>query len=777
MASVGQNIPHDSAVGHVTGESIFIDDIPPAKNEVFVDFVGSSVAHGEILSVDVEAARNSPGVVAIFTHADIPGHKMFGPIIKDEHLLAEKEVLFVGDPIVLIAGESRDAVQRAKKLVKIQIKELPAIFSIDDAIGRQDFIGPERTIARGDLPRGFSQAKHTLEGELVIGGQEHFYLESQIAIAYPGEHGEVTVHSSTQHPTECQSLIAEVLGVDFNHVTVICKRMGGAFGGKETQAAQPGIMAALVATKLKRPARFFISKDDDMRWTGKRHPFKGVYKVGFDSEGVITALDLKLFSNGGWSCDLSPSVLERAMMHSDNAYFLENFRVTGRICRTNLPSNTAFRGFGGPQGVVNIENILEEIAQTLGIDALEVRRRNLYGIESRNTAPYGQILANNTLPRVLDELTKTSHYAQRRQEIDQFNRTSRTQLRGLSMTFVKFGISFTKKTLNQANALVNIYTDGSVLVSHGGTEMGQGVNTRVRQIVADELGIPYASVRIGATSTEKNNNTSPTAASSGTDLNGAAAKDACVRLRERLASYAATQLCTKDGGLTASPSTIRFDNGEVFDEREPDHRISFRDLVCRAYIDRINMGERGFYATPGIHFDRDTGRGHPFLYFTNGAAVSEVLIDRFTGEMRVPRVDLLMDLGESINPGIDRGQVVGGFVQGMGWVTTEELKWSPKGELWSHSPTTYKIPNISDLPAVFNIATLPNPDNVLNIYRSKSVGEPPLLLGISVWTAVKNALSYVGSENIARLALPASCEEIAMTLARRCSQRFTPVSK
>src|SRR6185437_3640070 len=430
--------------------------------------------------------------------------------------------------------------------------------------------------------RGFAEAEHTIEGSLTIGGQEHFYLESQIAVAFPGEHGQVMVHSSTQHPTECQNLIAEVLGVDFNRVTVTCKRMGGAFGGKETQAAQPCIMAALVATKLRRPARLFISKDDDMRWTGKRNPFKGFYKVGFDSAGRITAFDLKLFSDGGWSCDLSPSVLERAMMHSDNAYYLPNFRVSGRICRTNLPSNTAFRGFGGPQGVVNIENVMEEIALTLGMDALEVRRRNLYGIGERNTTPYEQTVENNMLPKLIDELSASAGYPARRTEIDRFNRSSNTQLRGLAMTFVKFGISFSKKTLNQANALVNIYTDGSVFVSTGGTEIGQGVNTRVRQIVADELGITYDSLIVGATNTDKNCNTSPTAASSGTDLNGAAAQDACRRLRQRLADFAAKE-------FSAPAESIVFDNGEVYDRHKPDHRIAFRELICRAYIERINL--------------------------------------------------------------------------------------------------------------------------------------------------------------------------------------------
>jgi xanthine dehydrogenase large subunit len=774
MSFVGKDIPHDSAAGHVTGESIFLDDSPAARNEVFVDFVGSPVAHGELLSLDVDAARNVPGVVAIFTHQDVPGQNDVGPVVKDDHLLVEKQAVFVGDPIVLIAAESREALARAKRAVKISMRELPPIFTIDDAIAKNSFLSDPRVIQRGDPERALASSRNRLEGTLTIGGQEHFYLESQIAIAYPDEHGTMTVHSSTQHPSEVQSLVAEVLGVPFNHVTVICKRMGGGFGGKETQAAQPACMAALVAARLRRPARFFINKDDDMRWTGKRHPFKAFYRAGHDDAGVIHALDLKLFSNGGCSLDLSMAVLERAMLHSDNAYFIPNFRVTGRICKTNLPSNTAFRGFGGPQGVAAIENIIEEISQKLGIDALEVRRRNLYGVDERNETPYGEIVRNNTLHKLFDAVTKSSDYARRRRDIAAFNSSSRTQLRGLAMTAVKFGISFTRRTLNQANALVNIYQDGTVIVTTGATEMGQGVNTRIRQLVADELGIGYDAVIVQATSTDKNNNTSPTAASSGTDLNGAAAVDACSRLRDRLAQLAARMLADPKAGVHPDSTHVRFRDGYILDDRLPGalpaKRITFKALVCQAYIERINLGERGFYATPGVDFNRETGKGHPFLYYTNGVCCSEVLIDRFTGEMRVPRVDLLMDIGESINPGIDRGQIVGGFIQGMGWVTSEELKYSPKGELWSHSPTTYKIPNISDLPEIFNVATLPNPDNIVSLRRSKAVGEPPLLLGISVWAAVKNALAHTAPNgDVARLDLPATPEQIQKVLTRHAA--------
>jgi xanthine dehydrogenase large subunit len=554
--------------------------------------------------------------------------------------------------------------------------------------------------------------------------------------------------------------------VPFNAVNVICKRMGGGFGGKETQAAQPAMFAAIVASFTNRPARVVYTKDDDMAITGKRHPMQTTWTVGFDAAGRIRGLQIDYRSNGGCSADLSLAVMERAMLHTDNAYFLPHVRITGRVCKTNLPSNTAFRGFGGPQGCVNIENILEAIASELGLDPIDVRRANLYGIHDRNVTPYGQLVTNNTLHGLFDQLEQSSDYRTRRGEVTTFNDASRTHLRGLSMTAVKFGISFTKQHLNQANALVNIYTDGTVLVTTGGTEMGQGLNTRVRQVVADDLGVPYETVRIGATDTSKNNNTSPTAASSGTDLNGAAAADACARLRQRLGAFAATLLADGASGLFASPGNIVFAEGRVWDDRRPDVSFTFRELVGQAYLARVNLGERGFYATPGVDYNRDTGKGTPFLYYTNGACASEVLIDRLTGEVRVTRVDLLMDVGLPINPGLDRGQVVGAFIQGMGWVTNEELKYSAKGELLSHSPTTYKIPNIGDVPPVFNVAFFDNPHNAVSLKRSKAVGEPPLVLGLSVWTAVKDALRHVLPAIAAELKMPATGEEVLMLLPR-----------
>ena len=766
MPAVGQNIPHDSAAGHVSGESIFLDDVAPARGELLVDYLGSPVAHGRVISLDLTEAKKIPGVVGLFTHKDVPGHNTFGPIIKDEHVLVEDIATFIGDPIVLIAAESKTAIKAAKRAIKLQMEELEPVFTIEQAIEKDTFIGFKRIIAQGDAAAAYQTSPHRLEGSLTIGGQEHFYLESQVAICYPGEYGQMTVHSSTQHPTETQNLVAEIIGVPFNKVVCICKRMGGAFGGKESQAATPAAMAAMVAMKTKRPARIVYGKDDDMRVTGKRHPYLSKYKVGFDDAGRILSLTVELFSNGGCSCDLSPSVLERSMLHSDNAYYLPNVHITGRVCKTNLPSNTAFRGFGGPQGVVSTENIIEEIARHLGVDSYDVRMANLYGIHDRNVTPYGQIYTNNVLAKLLGDLRESSEYNQRRRDIKNFNRTSTTHVRGLSMTPVKFGISFTKKTLNQGNALVNIYTDGSVMVSHGGTEMGQGLNTRVRQIVADELGISYDNVIVAPTSTDKNNNTSPTAASSGTDLNGAAAADACQKLRKRLADFAAPMLAKLEEGLAPSPDHLDFVDGFISDRRDPSKRIGFKALICAAYLERVNLGERGFYATPGVDFNRETGKGHPFLYYTNGAAVAEVLIDRYTGETKVTRVDLLMDGGERINPGIDRGQVTGGFIQGMGWVTTEELRYNSRGDLLSHSPTTYKIPNVSDVPDIFNIEFFDNPNSFVSVKKHKSLGEPPLLLGLCVWTAVKNALVSANGGAAVNLKLPATNETILMSMPK-----------
>jgi xanthine dehydrogenase large subunit len=767
MPSAGKPVPHDSALGHVTGQAPYIDDLRPLAGELIVGFVGSPVAAGRLLGIDATAALAVPGVVGVYTAADVPGHNMFGVVVMDEPFLASGELLYMGQPVAVIAAQSLDALEKARKLVRVDYEAAEPLLSLEESVRRRKFFGPLRRIARGDVDGQLAAARHRLSGTFTSGGQEQFYLESQAAIAYPGEQGQIVVHSSTQHPTEIQGLVAEMLGIGQHRVVCICKRMGGAFGGKESQAAIPAMMAALVAHKTGRSARIIYNKDDDMRVTGKRHAYHSRWEVGFDDDGRIQALRIAYYSNGGISTDLSLAVMERTMLHTDNCYFLPNVELTGQVCFTNLPSNTAFRGFGGPQAMVVIENILETIAQYTGLDAFDVRMRNLYGIGERNTTPYGQLFDRNHLPEIYATVAASSQYRKRRSEVDRFNAASRTHVRGLALTGVKFGISFTTKFLNQGNALVNLYTDGTIQVSTGATEMGQGVNVKIRQLVADEFGIDVSQVTLMPTSTEKNINTSPTAASAGTDLNGAAAVKACREIKRRLRQFAAARLADATAGLSPSASHVQFRDCAAYDSRRPANRIAFGQLCAEARRERVDLGARGFYATPGVDFNRETGQGTPFFYYTQGAAVAEVLVDRFTGELRVPRVDLLIDIGRSINPGVDRGQVVGGFIQGMGWTTAEALIYDERGNLLSYSPTTYKIPAITDVPEVFNVSTFDNNDNARNVYRSKAVGEPPLMLAIAVWAAAKNALAYVSPSAAAALTLPATGEEMlrCLTLA------------
>ncbi len=769
MTSIGKIIPHDSATGHVTGAAPYLDDLPLRSDELLVGFVGSPIAAGTIDSLDLAAASSIANVVGIYTAADIPGEKHFGPLLKDEPVLADSELLYVGQPVVLIAAETREALRAAKKAIQISTAPTEPILSIERAIELERFIGPPRRIARGDATNAIQSAPHWLSGILHIGGQEQFYLESQAAIAYPGEQGQLVVYSSTQNTTEIQVVVAELLGLGQHQVVCVCKRMGGAFGGKETQAALPAMMAALVAHKTGRAARLIYNKDEDMCSTGKRHAYRNEWKVGFDRSGRILGLSTQFYSDGGISADLSLAVMERTMLHAENAYYIPDIDIRGRVCFTNHPSNTAFRGFGGPQALVAIENILSEIARELDLDPLEVQRLNLYDKGQQNVTPYGQIFARNHLPEIVDTLVKSSDYTNRRQAIEAANATDRLRLRGIALSPVKFGISFTTRFLNQASAIVNIYTDGTIQVSTGGTEMGQGLNTKIRQLVADEFGIAWDRVLVMPTSTEKNANTSPTAASAGTDLNGAAAVAACRQIKARLAAFAARRFANPELGLAESPDDIVFANGFVYDRRNPDQRCDFGELAAAARCNRVDLGAHGFYATPGVDYNRDTGRGNPFLYYSQGAAVAEVDIDRFTGDLSVKQVDLLIDIGRSINPGVDRGQVIGGFIQGMGWFTAECLVYNDRGELLSHSPTTYKIPAITDVPRVFNCQFFPNDDNAETVARSKAVGEPPLMHATCVWTAVKHALRCVAPDRCSNLRLPATGEEIL-----RCLTALSP---
>ena len=761
---VGKTIPHDSAQGHVTGTAPYLDDLPRRNDELYVGFVGSPIASGSFRVNNLETVRAMEDVVAVVTATEIGPHNLFGPLFRDEPFLADQKVLYVGQPIVLIAAETSVALAAARAAINIDAKPSTPILTIEDAIERQQFIGLCRKIERGDVATAFRNSKHTLSGEFRSGGQEQFYLESQAAMAIPGEQGQLTVYSSTQNTTEIQAVVAEVLGLQMHQVVCICKRMGGAFGGKETQAAIPALMVAWVAQHTRRAARIIYDKDTDMAVTGKRHPYVVRWRVAFETDGTITGLQCHYWSDGGATADLSTSIMERTLLHAENAYWIPHIEVVGQVCRTNFPPNTAFRGFGGPQAIGAIENVIERIAEHLNLDSVEVRSRNLYGIDCHNVTPYGQVFTGNHLPEIFRHLVTTSNYHQRRREITQRNQDDRLVLRGLALTPVKFGISFTSKFLNQGNALVNVYEDGSIQVSTGGTEMGQGLNTKIRQLVADEFGVSYQDVLVMPTSTEKNNNTSPTAASAGTDLNGAAAVDACRAIRERLAHFAATLFACPENGLIPSPTHVEFAQGRVSDLRQPGEGMKFGDLTRLARRERVDLGARGFYRTPGVDFNRETGKGHPFLYFTQGAAVAEVSIDRFTGELTVPRVDLLIDIGQSINPGVDMGQITGGFIQGMGWVTAECLVYDLEGRLLSHSPTTYKIPAITDVPADFRCAMFPNDDNLHCIWRSKAVGEPPLMLGVAVWAAVKNALSYLPSTTDPCLNLPATGEEILRCL-------------
>lgn len=770
--SVGKSIHHDSAIGHVSGRSQFIDDRIRMKNEVFVGLIGTPVNAGTITNIDFQAALELDGVFGVFTASDLH-HNKWGTIIPEQPVLVKDKIGYIDEPLCVVACRDYETFLNAKKLIKIEYTESKAIASIDQAIAENSYLCEANPFVRGDVDAAIKSAPHVLKGVFECGGQEHFYMESQASIVYPLENGQLEVHSSSQHPTETQHVVAHALGLDFSQVVCIVKRMGGGFGGKESQAAHFAALAGLVAQKLNRPARIALTKDEDMMVTGKRHPFKNFWEVGFDDEGKILGLKVKLYANGGAYVDLTPSILDRAMCHSDGSYFLETCRIEGRAVRTNQHSNTAFRGFGGPQGNMTIESILEDIAAYLKRDSYDVRKVNLYGTDTRNITPYNQVVDNNVLEEIFNKLHNSSEYESRKKQIQEFNSKKCGKLRGLSMTGCKFGIAFTTKFLNQGNALVNIHVDGTIQVSTGATEMGQGVNTKMQQIAAGAFGIPHQKVIVMPTSTEKNHNTSPTAASSGADINGGAVLKACEDLKSRLRwVFAQIHSGVLYDGIKEMPELdttvnldhIEFQDGMVIDKKSQ-QSLKWAELLKIAYLNRVSLAGYAFYKTPDLGFDKKTMTGKAFNYFTNGAAVSEVEIDEDTGDMKVLRTDILMDLGRPINPGIDHGQVTGAFVQGMGWVTTEQLFYHANGKLLSHSPTTYKIPNIQDTPRIFKIDLLENHANIQNVHRSKAVGEPPLLLGTSVWTAIKNALSYRKTKGVPQITSPATNEVILMELS------------
>jgi len=758
------DLKHDSAIKHVTGQSVYVNDIT-ANRQLVGRVVYSPEAHARISLLDIKAASKLNGVVAILTHKDIPGINQMGPVIHDELCLAIDEVTFIGQAIVLIAAETEEAAFKAEKLIRIEFEELDTILDLHEAIAENSLIAPPRLIECGNVDETLLSAPHVISGELESGAQEHWYLETQSALAIPGEGKEMLIHASSQNPAETQAIVAEVLGIAKNEVDVEVRRMGGAFGGKETQGNHVAAWAALLANATRRPVGIHLFRDDDQKITGKRHRFLSKYQIGFNDEGKIIVYSVELNSDAGAATDLSRAILERAMLHAENSYFIPNVRIVGNAFRTNLPSNTAFRGFGGPQGMVVIETAVDKIARFLKKDPAEIRKLNFYGISQKNITPYGETIVNNHLHLMYDQLLASSGYKERRLQIAIFNTEHEFVKRGISLTPVKFGISFTTAFLNQAGALVNIYNDGTVAVNHGGTEMGQGLHTKMLGIAADELGVSPELIKISPTNTSKVPNTSATAASSGSDLNGMAVKNAIDKLKSRLTEVALDELKSKLKTDSILAVQIVFADNSVFAVSHPDTKIPFGELVKLAYLKQISLSATGFYKTPGIYFDRELGRGNPFYYYAYGMAVSEVEVDVLTGESKLLRTDILHDVGDSLNPEIDLGQIEGGFIQGVGWVTTEEIKWDKKGHLLTHSPDTYKIPTVNDIPLHFNVELLSGYPNEGTIRKSKAVGEPPLMLAFSVWLAIKDAVSAVENHEFEpAFSLPATAEVVLKSI-------------
>ena len=764
QAAAGVSRPHESAVAQVAGGATYIDDMPELRGTLHAAPILSTVAHGRLLGVDATAALAMPGVRDVILSRDIPGDPMLAAFAGDEPVFAIDTVQHIGQVVGLVIADTVMQARRAARKVQLLIEALPPILTIQDALAAQSFVLPPVFVKRGDAAAALARAQHTLTGTLEVGGQEHFYLEGQVAYVLPMEQNQWRVYSSTQHPGEVQHWVSHALGLDNHAVTVECRRMGGGFGGKETQAGHLAVWAAIAANKLRRPIKLRLDRDDDFMVTGKRHPFAFEYSAGFDDTGRLTALKLMMAVNCGFSADLSGPVADRAIFHTDNAYYLQDVDIASYRCKLNTQSHTAFRGFGGPQGVILIETVMGDIARHLGLDPLDVRMRNLYSDEAiagtglrRDTTHYGMCVEDNILAPLLSQLEHTAQYRRGREAILAWNAANPIIKKGLAITPVKFGISFTATLFNQAGALVHVYTDGSVQVNHGGAEMGQGLNTKVAQIVADELGVPYDRILCTASDTSKIPNASATAASAGTDLNGRAAQFAARHVRDNLAAFVS-------GLDSCGAGAVRFEHGQVL---SPTTTRSFDDVVKMAYANRIQLWSDGFYRTPKIHYDKATLSGRPFYYFAYGAACTEVAIDTLTGESRVLKVDILHDVGRSINPAIDIGQIEGGFVQGMGWLTTEQLVWNDKGLLTTHAPSTYKIPTAGDVPQHFKIDLWPEPNREDNVFGSKAVGEPPLMLAISVYEALRDAIASVtGTDKPVRLTAPATAENVLRALGR-----------
>ncbi len=756
-ARVGISRPHESAHLHVAGEATYIDDIPELAGTLHCALGLSPVAKGRLTATALDTIRALPGVVAVLSAADIPGPNDCGSIVHDDPILCDGAIRYLGQPVFAVIAQTRDLARRAAALAKdvLTIEAAPPVLTPQQAHALGQYVVPAMHLVRetnGGARAAIAKAPRKLNSSFEVGGQEQFYLEGQISYAVPTEDRGMHVYCSTQHPSEMQHLIAHALCVHAHHVHVECRRMGGGFGGKESQSALFACVAAVAARKLNRPVKLRLDRDDDFLITGRRHCFWYEYEVGYDDEGRVLGAEITMVSRAGHSADLSGPVMTRALCHFDNAYWLPDVAAHGYSGKTNTQSNTAFRGFGGPQGAIAIENILDSIARKLGKDPLDVRRINFYGTESNNVTPYGQTVTDNIIHELTAELEASSDYRARRSAIAQFNAASPVLKRGIALAPLKFGISFNVKHFNQAGALVHVYNDGSILVNHGGTEMGQGLNTKVAQCVAHELGVGFECVRVTATDTQKVANTSATAASTGADLNGKAAQDAARQIRERLAACIASH----HGG---KPEDVRFANDKV----EVNGRtLPFSAVVAQGYLDRVQLWSDGFYATPGLSWDKERMFGRPFYYFAYGAAVSEVIVDTLTGEWKLLRADILHDAGKSLNPAVDIGQIEGAFIQGMGWLTMEELVWHPKtGKLSTHAPSTYKIPTANDCPPVLHCKLYATQNVEDSIHRSKAVGEPPLLLPFSVFFAIRDAVSAVASHNVdPPLTAPATSESI-----------------
>lgn len=751
-SGVGRSVKHESADKHVSGEAVYVDDRLEFPNQLHVYARQSDRAHARIVRIDTRPCYEIPGVAIAITKDDVPGQLDIGPVVAGDPLLADGKVEYVGQVVLAVAADSLETARKAAMTAIVEYEDLEPVLDVVEAYRKQHFVLASHTHRIGDSAAQLASAPRRLQGTLHIGGQEHFYLETQISSVMPTEDGGMLVYTSTQNPTEVQKLVAEVLGLPMNKIVIDMRRMGGGFGGKETQAAGPACLCAVIAHLTGRPTKMRLPRMEDMSMTGKRHPFYVEYDVGFDDDGLLHGIEMDLAGNCGYSPDLSGSIVDRAMFHSDNAYFLGNATINGHRCKTNTASNTAYRGFGGPQGMVAIEEVMDAVARSLGKDPLEVRKRNYYGKTERNVTHYHQTVEHNVIHEMTAELEASCEYAKRREEIRAFNARSPVLKKGLAMTPVKFGISFTATFLNQAGALIHIYTDGSIHLNHGGTEMGQGLNTKVAQVVAEVFQVDIERIQITATNTDKVPNTSPTAASSGADLNGMAAKNAAETIKQRLVDF-----LVRDYKVT--PEDIEFRNGQV---RVRDHFLSFEEMIQKAYFGQVSLSSTGFYRTPKIYYDRDKAAGRPFYYYAYGVACVEVLVDTLTGEYRMLRGDILHDVGDSLNPAIDIGQVEGAFVQGMGWLTCEELVWNAKGKLMTNGPASYKIPAIADMPIDLRVKLVENRKNPEDtVFHSKAVGEPPFMLGIAAWCALKDAVASLADYQVQpQIDAPATPERV-----------------